>query len=97
MVDFRDVRSDLSVQILREIRDQIPNLAVQQSESNELINVLVSSHTRLNERVDSTNQRLDRLTQEIIKSRTLEAARLLDHDARLARIERHLGLEHAAP
>ncbi len=99
---------DLTVEILREIRDQIAKLTVQhsdqiskltaqQSETNELIKVLVSSHTRLNERVDQTNGRLDRLTQEIIKGRTHDAARLLDHDARLARIEVHLGFDHPEP
>lgn len=102
-----DSISELTVDILRQIRDQlvktherVETLSNQQAEANELIKVLVDSHSKLNEkvdstnsRVDSTNARLDRLTDEIIKSRTNDAARLLEHDERLARIEKHLGLQ----
>lgn len=120
--------ADLTVEILRQIRDQlaktderveklgdrfetlgdrvetlgnrVETLGKNQIEANELIKVLVSSHNKLNEktdatneRLDATNQRLDRLIAEIVKGRTHDAARLLDVDERLARIEKHLGLE----
>ena len=95
-----DSTSDLTVEVLRQIRDQltktherVETLSIQHSETNELIKVLVGSHSKLNERVDSTNARLDRLTDAIIKSRTDDAVRLLELDERLARVEKHLGLQ----
>jgi predicted nucleic acid-binding Zn-ribbon protein len=116
-----DSTADLTVEILRQIRDQlaktdgrVETLSSQQAESNELTKVLVGSHSKLNdkvetlnqkvenlsqkvenlnEKVEATNVRLDRLTGEIVKSRTHDAARLLDLDERMARIEKHLGLQ----
>lgn len=109
-----DSPTNRTVEILRQIRDQliktndrvetlgtqVQTLGNQQAETNELIRVLVGSHSELNEKVeatnarlDSTNARLDRLTGEIVKSRTHDAARLLDLDERMARIEKHLCLE----
>jgi hypothetical protein len=66
--------SDLTVKILRGIRDEIRALRTETSERLDSMNQHLDS---TNERLDSTNQRLDRLDRRQVETETRRATELV--------------------